>query len=526
MHRIVVTLCALALAAGLSHAGVDNAGTTAGNFLSTGTGPGILSMGGAVLGSGGDLNAAAWNPAALAHLRSTEFAIAHGGLGEQQSQEWAAAGGRLGHLRTRWGVAGLHQGESGFEGTDAFGASTGTFSVSNLALGVMVAQPVGERFTVGLGAKYVSENLGAATGSAIAFDAGVQATAGAFGFGLAARNVGGSMRYDAGSYDLPSNVGVGVAWRHPENGLRLAADANFPSSYYNDVRLGAEWLWQDRVALRGGYRMELGAGAEDDLGGPAFGLGTGANGLWLDYGYLSGSGGAAAQHRLGLSFRPRTSAAAADDLAARSATPAREPDAAVPAPRGPRETPAAAPVTVPTRKDAARAPEPAPAAKPAARESAPAASAPPKRDERAGAPAVAEPAAAPVAIVLPDGIAEAPAVAPAPRSRAPKTAALAPSAKVRATPRAVPAEPVAEAPVAAIVAPPATVAPAPAKPAVVAPVAPAPRPATIVVKAGETLAEIAKRWDVSVPALMMENDLVSEKLKPGRTLKLPPAGRR
>jgi len=43
--------------------------------------------------------------------------------------------------------------------------------------------------------------------------------------------------------------------------------------------------------------------------------------------------------------------------------------------------------------------------------------------------------------------------------------------------------------------------------------------------AGETLADIAKQWNVTTAGLMMENNLVSEKVKPGKTLRLPPAGR-
>ena len=77
MHRTRIALCAFLLIARAAHAGVDNAGTTAGNFLSVGTGAGILSMGGATLGTGRDLNAAAWNPAALGLLSGSQFAISH-----------------------------------------------------------------------------------------------------------------------------------------------------------------------------------------------------------------------------------------------------------------------------------------------------------------------------------------------------------------------------------------------------------------------------------------------------------------
>jgi LysM repeat protein len=47
------------------------------------------------------------------------------------------------------------------------------------------------------------------------------------------------------------------------------------------------------------------------------------------------------------------------------------------------------------------------------------------------------------------------------------------------------------------------------------------RPLKIKVKGGETMEMIAKRWKVSVPAIMMENNLVSDQVRPGQTLKLP-----
>ena len=51
------------------------------------------------------------------------------------------------------------------------------------------------------------------------------------------------------------------------------------------------------------------------------------------------------------------------------------------------------------------------------------------------------------------------------------------------------------------------------------------RPDKVKVKSGETLADIAKRWGNSVPAIMMENNMVRDTVKPGQTLKLPPKGR-
>jgi LysM repeat protein len=79
------------------------------------------------------------------------------------------------------------------------------------------------------------------------------------------------------------------------------------------------------------------------------------------------------------------------------------------------------------------------------------------------------------------------------------------------------------------VAPPASVTqPAEPKPAPVVKEAPAPaaskpvaRPAKVSVKKGETLESIAKQWGTSPAAIMMENNLVKDTVKPGQSLKLP-----
>jgi hypothetical protein len=110
------------------------------------------------------------------------------------------------------------------------------------------------------------------------------------------------MHYDGADYEFPTNYGLGAGVMLPGTGLRIALDANFPSSYYKDVRLGAEYLWHDMVAVRAGYRHELGS-TNDPLTGPTFGLGAGLNGMWMDYGYLISDNGEA-QHRIALRLVP------------------------------------------------------------------------------------------------------------------------------------------------------------------------------------------------------------------------------
>jgi LysM repeat protein len=557
MLRIRIAFCACILFAGAAHAGIDNAGTTAGNFLSVGTGAGILSMGGATLGTGEDLNAAAWNPAALGRLTNLELALSHATLASQSTQDWLAAGGRFGHLSTRWGATALYQGEGSFDGRDAFGASTGSFNVSSMALGLQFAQPMGP-VTAGLGAHWLSDKLGDVSGTGLGLDAGLRADAGAFGFGAAMRNVGGSMRYDAGTFDLPSVVGVGAAWSDARSGLRFALDANFPHAYYDDVRFGGEWLWQDRLALRAGYRLELGAAAGEPLGGPSFGLGAGVNGLWLDYAFLASGAAEQGQHRLGLTFHPGLGGHALRPVSDADASAAVAPLAsAKPAPAPAKTAPAK---SAPTKPAAAKA-EPAavapgPSASPAP--VAAAASSAPLPSNALASDVAPRPLPHPRVAKLAAGrpVPVTPLVLP-PRAPAVGAVAARTSAKAAASKSAksAPTAP-ASAPLAAAAPAPAPAAPATDQPAAPVPVADAPpsapapplaqvadshprivvvtrpadaapaaehveRPATVTVGAHETMADIARKWHTSVAAIMMENDLVKETVSKGQKLKLP-----
>ena len=303
MHLACCAVLAAASGAGVARAGSDQAGTTAGNFLSVGSGADILGRAGATLGLRGDIGDESWDAGALGFLRETEIALSHATLLDDHSQEYAAAGGRMGRSDLRWSLSGLYESEGSFQGRDALDNPTGSFTVSSFAGGGHVAYPIAGTIAVGAGAKWVNETLGSSRGAGMTYDAGLQMHAGIVGIGLAAQNVFGKMRFGGTSYDFPTNYGVGLALDHVESGLRVAVDANFPNAYYTDVRGGLEWRWHDLIAVRGGYRSQIGATSHETLSGASFGFGTGVYGMWLDYAYVvPGNGGA--QHRLGIMLRP------------------------------------------------------------------------------------------------------------------------------------------------------------------------------------------------------------------------------
>lgn len=302
--RRAVGVVLLVACASPAESGVERAGTTAASFLSVGSGAAALGMSGATLALPRGLGSLSWNAGSLGYLDQGEFVLSHAVLASESSQEWAAFGGRLGFGEMRWAVSGLFQSEGSFEGRDASNQSTGSFEVSSMAFGATLARPIGRIGSLGVGAKWVRESLGPGfDGSGLAFDAGLLMRAGMFGFGVAGQNLGGSMTFGSSAYPLPSSYGAGFSIAHAPSGVALDLDWNAPSDYYANLRGGIEWTWRERLALRAGYRKQIGAPSDDALNGPSFGMGAGAHGMWLDYGFLvtpSGEG----QHRMGLSVNP------------------------------------------------------------------------------------------------------------------------------------------------------------------------------------------------------------------------------
>ncbi len=437
------------------------AGTAAASFLSVGSGASVLAMSGATLASGSDLAAAAWNPASLARVDALQLALAHTPLPGGATQDWLSAGGRLRSGETRWALQALVHHEGDLEARDATNQAVGALAVGDVAFVARLAHPLSETFSVGAGAEYIRESLAGVSGAGLAFEAGVRAQAGPFGAALAARHIGGGMRYDAARYDLPAVIAAGVSWQDAPHGVRLALDVESPSHYYKDVRVGGEWFVRDRVALRAGYRRQVGEPTTESLSGASFGMGTGVGPMWMDYAFTPGGADASGEHRVGLTFRPSLPGRGGSEGGARMRVPSSSPEA--------------------------------------------------------------PPVSAPARIVVEhahDDVSAPPKLAPVAPETKPATEVVTPEPIVKPS---VP-PPVVSKPASAEAAKPAVVAPA--KPVVSAPAKPVMRPTSVVVGEGETLASIAQRWGVTVPSLMMANDLVRDHVAPGTRLKLPLAATR
>jgi hypothetical protein len=204
----------------------------------------------------------------------------------------------------------------------------GTFSPNFANIGISYAKEFSNSIYGGVTIRVISEAISNVRSQGVSFDAGIRYVTGErdnLRFGIALRNVGPPMRYGGdgltvtGSipgtlfsnltlesrsekFELPSMVNIGAAYdfllgeKH-----ELTANLMFTSNSFtrDQFSVGAEYTFNERFVLRGGYQWEDGITNDEErinvFTGPAAGVSvqipTGANNtiIGLDYSYRATS---------------------------------------------------------------------------------------------------------------------------------------------------------------------------------------------------------------------------------------------
>ena len=168
--------------------------------------------------------------------------------------------------------------------TDKGYIDTGIFSPSAFVLGVGYAKSLTDRFSVGGQVKYVSQTLGESlvpvgdyreTGETeiinykagvLAYDFGTLYRTGykSLVFGMSVRNFSREVVYETEGFQLPLNFQIGISmnvfdffesFADGSQALLVAIDATHPRAFGERVNIGAEYMFYDIFALRGGYKI-------------------------------------------------------------------------------------------------------------------------------------------------------------------------------------------------------------------------------------------------------------------------------
>lgn len=298
MIRSLILICAFGITAAFAQSGgVSKRGTTAANFLTIGQGARGTAMGGAFVAVASDPSAMFWNPAGIAELEGVGFVVDHTSWIADISYDYAGATVAMGSF----GVIGVNItlsniGDMKVTTVDQQDGTGEVFGVSDLAIGLSYGLRLTDNFSIGFNPKLVYQQIWKMSATGFAIDMGVKYRTPFKGFtlGMSISNFGTTMQmqgtnavvlYDpdpegsgnngripanlgTDKWELPLNFRVGIAYDVPMDDLgklTLAVDASHPSDNYESVNAGGEYVFNDFVYLRGGYKTLFLKDSEEGL---------------------------------------------------------------------------------------------------------------------------------------------------------------------------------------------------------------------------------------------------------------------
>ena len=280
--NLVLLFAGVAIACALSAADVQaqaKVGTTGLNFLELDVSARSMGMGGSFAAVVDDISAVHYNPAALPYLAYKEAMFTYVSMPAGVGLSFAAfgmplesIGGNIGVGMTYLGTGDiLNTTHNNSNGVDLFGNQQ-FFSASDVSLGFSYGRYLTDRFSVGVTLKYLQENLELSSASGWAADVGTLYNTGFRNFKVAMSitNFGPDMRHLERGFPLPIDFRFGASINVIETPDHLAvfsAEGSHPSDNLEKYRMGAEYWFKERFALRGGAHFNYDVDAEFEFAG-------------------------------------------------------------------------------------------------------------------------------------------------------------------------------------------------------------------------------------------------------------------
>ncbi|MBN2227497.1 MAG: PorV/PorQ family protein [candidate division Zixibacteria bacterium] len=319
MKTTIIVIMAVVLICGTVTAGeFSKVGTAGAQFLKIGVGSRYTAMGDASVAFADDIYSMYWNPAGLAGVYNNELAFSYVNYVTDVGLSYIAYARTFEDLGV-FGISGtmLSMGDQEVTTIDEQNGTGQMYSVSSYSLQVSYARYLTTQFSFGGSFKYVREEIYRESANGFAFDFGTLLYTGlrSLRIGMSITNMGAEMKFDGPDlavnykpddeadnenydgvasrlevepYDLPLLFRIGLAYDFafgPESNLLLAVEARHPNDNEQQGALGAEYGWQDKYFLRGGYKLNY---EEETLSfGGGFRTHIGENTqMTLDYAWL------------------------------------------------------------------------------------------------------------------------------------------------------------------------------------------------------------------------------------------------
>jgi len=251
-----------------------------GSFLNLSSGARSIGMGGTSIGLVDDATSVFINPGMLGTLYDVQF---NATLCKFQFDRnyydlsLAYPLGALGNFGMGWTQFSIDD----IVGRDQDGYTTHTFSDVQSAFVFGYSRMIGDRFSMGVSAKYIQHTLAGYSAKGATFDFGTAFFLGDFvTIGGVVQNISSSLKWNTNSgleEKLPMAIGLGVSYFDPFGipNITLSSDVNLVGGEFAGYNLGAEYVFKDLVIARGGYFEN----------GLTFGAGVMYGGLKLDFAY-------------------------------------------------------------------------------------------------------------------------------------------------------------------------------------------------------------------------------------------------
>ena len=256
--------------------GSQRAGSAMAQFLKIGVGGRAVGMGESFVAIANDASALYWNPAGIAQMKKNELTFSHVNWPVDVRHEFLGYAHHLGEVNSIGvSVTALHT-DSFEETTEYQPRGTGNYvSFSDVAIGLTYARKMTDKFSFGATVKYVDESLAELHARAVLFDFGTYYWTGwhSTRFAVAVVNFGqnfqptGSFAQRDGTeinkfqdFSPPTVFRLGVASEVVDNEqhkMTTSVQLNHPNDNAENVNLGVEYWWNNTLALRGGYRINV-----------------------------------------------------------------------------------------------------------------------------------------------------------------------------------------------------------------------------------------------------------------------------
>ncbi len=283
MKKTVTILFVLALAGGVFAEG-SKVGSAGAQFLKIGVGSRYQGMGEAAVAAANDAYSMYWNPAGLVEVENTAIAFTNVNWILDIDLNYVALARNIEDV----GVFGasvsvLSMDEQEVTRADVPDGTGERYDASSYAIGISFARQLTTKFAFGATFKYIGEKIYQEESKGFAFDFGTLLYTGfrSLRMGMSVTNLGPELQFsgtDVGyddqsgdgsndpfaaelkttPYDLPLTFRVGLAYdiyAGSNSLLTLSADLKHPNDNDQQGSIGAEWGFDEKFFLRGGYKL-------------------------------------------------------------------------------------------------------------------------------------------------------------------------------------------------------------------------------------------------------------------------------